>query len=1191
MRRLCGTKLTALAVLAPVLTLHAQVSGRISGTVTDPSGAVVPNARLRLLLGGSPTPVLTSVTTLAGLFHLTGVRPAFYDLVIEAKGFAVHTLRQVKVDPGRETSLPPVQLKLAILTEAVEVTGAAPGVQTANAENSVTVTNEQVRRLPILDRNATALVRTQAGVTAPRGFSVINGLRPSYVNVTWEGINIQNNYIRLSAVDAGPLLLDQVGEFSVSTSNSNASAGGGAAQVAYVMPSGTQQRHGSAYWYNRNSAFAANTWFGNRDGSRRPFLNRNQAGGALAGPILANRLLVYANYEAQRIPQQTSANRRILTADARRGIFTYEDLAGNVRKVNVLQAAGLGVDPAIEELLRQVPGPERINNFRTGDSRESLLRNTAGYSFLRRNNSSQDDAAAKLDYVRSTTNSFSGAFAWNRRILDAFFTNGYTAIPSQVARVKTVLLSAGWRWNPAARFTNELRGGFRLILARGTNLEPPRPWALSGMIFDNPTNLLGGLGRSGGDSSDTYNYIDSASYVSGKHHWQFGFQVQRSRAETLGYFGTTPIYTLGIGTGNPGLSAAQLPGIRATDLGQANNLLATLAGYVSGYSQTFNAANRTSGFVGGAPYRQNLLLSSYALYIHDRWRLSPRLSLTLGLRYELWDPVDERDALFLLPRVENNNPIATLLSNATLDFAGSAAGRPWYRKDNNNLGPNLGLAWDVLGNGKLAVRAGYSISFVNDETVRSAQGFLPNNAGLSATSSRAGLSGRVSAGLPAVEKPAFQVPRTFADNYRTDRFSYFWLLDPGLATPYVQQWTFSVQRELRGATLEARYVGNHAVKGLRAIDYNQVILRENGFLEDFERARSNGNLARAATGVFNPNYNPMLAGSQPLNVFPRLAGGGNLGNPTVQNRIDTGQPGILATQYQIDGQNGAVPLFPNPSALVAAMLTNFSHSTYNALQVEVTRRARAGPQFQANYTFAKVLSDSAGDNPTRLEPFMDLGSARSERARSGDDITHVIKANAIVDLPFGEGHRMHWRPLARLLGGWAGSGILTWQSGSAFSVLSGRATVRGSLDGTQPATTANTTLNKPELDSLLRFRQTGAGPFFVAASAIGPDGRGVAPDGRSPFNGQVFFHPAPGSLGALQQRLFSGPWTFNLDFALMKTTTIREGHRVELRMEASNVLNHPIWSVGNLSIDSTAFGRITGTGTRRLIQFGLYYRF
>jgi hypothetical protein len=230
-----------------------------------------------------------------------------------------------------------------------------------------------------------------------------------------------------------------------------------------------------------------------------------------------------------------------------------------------------------------------------------------------------------------------------------------------------------------------------------------------------------------------------------------------------------------------------------------------------------------------------------------------------------------------------------------------------------------------------------------------------------------------------------------------------------------------------------------------------------------------------------------------------------------------------------------------------------------------------------------VLSDSAGTSQSRLEHFLDLANPKIERARADFDLTHAIKANAVYDLPI----RHRW------LGGWAVSGIMTYQSGAPFSILSQRGTLNRSTGTRSDSNTADTTLNKAQLDDLLQFRMTGNGPYFVAASAINPkDGRAVAPDGEAPFAGQVFFHPGPGTVGGLQRRMFSGPWTFNMDFGILKKTRITERQSVELRMEATNVFNHAAFAVHDQAIGSVNFGRITDTYTwPRIVQFGLYYRF
>src|SRR5262245_13055485 len=222
MKRMMTSWFVLVFVSIPVL---AQVSGRLTGVVAGPLGREVPTATIRLSVAGSTVPVLEAATSPDGLFNLSGLRPEYYDLEVEAAGFQRYTLRGVKVDPARETVLPTISLSVEPVTIRVDVTAPIQTVQTANVEVTTTITNEQVRRLPVLDRYPLALIQTQAGVTNSGGTIVINGQRTSSANVTLDGVNIQDNYIRNNSLSYTPNLiaLDQISELTLTSSNANAS--------------------------------------------------------------------------------------------------------------------------------------------------------------------------------------------------------------------------------------------------------------------------------------------------------------------------------------------------------------------------------------------------------------------------------------------------------------------------------------------------------------------------------------------------------------------------------------------------------------------------------------------------------------------------------------------------------------------------------------------------------------------------------------------------------------------------------------------------------------------------------------------------------------------------------------------------------------------------------------------------------
>ncbi|MGD1097725.1 MAG: TonB-dependent receptor, partial [Bryobacteraceae bacterium] len=1082
-------------------------------------------------------------------------------------------------------------------------TAGSETVQTSGPEISTTITMDQIRRLPVLDRNPLAFLTTQAGVAATQaagGTVNVNGQRESFTTMTLDGVSLQDNYLRDNDVSFSPnqLFLDQVQEVTIATSLSGADASG-SSQVSFVTPSGTNQFHGSALWQNRNNDFAANDFFDNMEGNGLPRLNRNNLGGSLGGPIKRDKLFFYANYEYSTLRNQVNEDATILTASARAGIFKYIDTSGNLQSVPILQAANVQQSPAITSLLSQVPSPDKINNYLVGDSQPGQLLNTAGYGYLVQNNQEWSNVTGKLDYNLSTKNAIAATFAWNQNMVDRpDVAVSYSTTPPYFTNNNVKFAAVSWRWSPSATLTNELRGGLNYAPATFSTNQPLPSSFIGGLDFTTPVAAASFLPQ--GRDTRTRSIQDNATWVWRSHTFQFGYQYQgvRIRSYDYGYTAaeydvTDPACNCVDSSHQNLLSAAQLPGISSQDLTNANNLLASLAGLLNDDAVLYNVTSRTSGFVPGAPWVRNYTYDNHALYILDKWKIRKNLTWTMGVRWDYYTPVNEVNSLQLQAAVVNNNPVTSLLSpNGTLVYTGNSVGNPFYQKDLRNFAPNAGLAWDVFGDGKTSVRAGYGMHYVDDQMVEVADGFTTLNPGLQAYPVNFDLSGTINS-LPAIPVPPFQVPTSFATQYQLNPTVYFTLMNPHLQTPYDQQFGLAIQHEVKGTIIEVRYLGSHATELLRGFNVNQENVTSNGFLADFLKAQQNGNLALKATGTYNPAYNRGIAGSQPLPIFAQLQNGGYLSNSTNRTLIQNGEVAELAYQYTINGENGKLNFFPNPNALGAIYLTNFSNSEYNSGQVDVRRRFQTGLSFQVNYVFSKWLSDAAGVDNLRMEDFMDINNTALERSRTPTDLTHQFKANYAYDLPFGEGHALHLtHGLNHLIGGWTTSGNLSWVSGNPYSVYSGYGTFLSEYESTNNE--AVTLLNNSQLNDVLGFRMTGNGPYMVAASAIGSDGRGVAPPGNAPFSGQVFYNPTAGNIGTLQRRQFTGPPIFEMDAAVFKDNKIKENVTLQLRMDVLNVFNHPgfVVSSGNMDINSQQFGKITQqANTSRELQFGANVRF
>jgi hypothetical protein len=1200
----CRVVLFLAVALSVAFSLNAQVDGRLSGTVADPTGAAVAHAAVNVFVPGGKEAVLSGITNEAGIFSFVAVHPVTYDVFIEAKGFAKTAIRGVKVSPLQETSLGAIKLELESASVTIDVAADVQAVQLTNAEIVTTVTATQVQNLPVLGRQVSALLQTQPGVTPTSGATSVNGIRSSFSNMTLDGISIQDNYIRTNDLDYVPMrtTIDQVAEITVSTSNEEASLGGGASQMTLSTKSGSNTYHGAVYWYNRNSALSANDWFNNKSGVARTFLDLNQPGAALGGHIIKDKLFFYTNYELYRNKRQRSVLNTVLTDDAKNGIFTYKDSGGNIKKVNLLTLRNYTPDPTVKAMLAQLPAG---NSTDTGDGLT-----TTGYRFNAKYNEFRDQFVTRIDYYLSQTQSFSGTYNYisnptDRPDAGTFFTT----VPPVSNTIQNHLMSLAWRWTASPTLTNEARFGFMRATANFLDSNKYPSSIIAGLLFTNPVNTFLNQGR----NPKNYHIQDNANWLKGQHQFSFGFQGTINTVSPFNDANILPTYTLGIsGNNTNGFSTTDLAGANSSYIATANSLYADLAGAISSAAQTFNVTSATSGFVPGATNIRDFKYSVYAGYFQDKWKIRPNLTVNLGLRYEYWTPINEKNGLFLAPVLQNNDLKATMLDpNATLDFIGGPSGRPFYQADRNNFAPNIGFAWAPFRDeGKTAIRGGYMIAYGNDNLVTTIRNSVGTANGLSFANTMSGLTSYL-ANAPTIASPTYKVPRTLADNYAISTTSAIGMPDPHLATPYVHQWTLGVQHDFKGTIVSVRYVGNRGTAMLRGIDVNQVLYNASGFLADFKRAQQNGFLAQAATGSYNPNYNANIAGSQPLTVFPLLSNP-NLTNSTISTYIKQGQVATLADYYMQLRANGKVGFYTNPNLQGANLIVNDGMSVYHGLQIEVTKRTRSGLQIQGSYVFSKDLSNTTGDSQNGFEPLLDNNNPALEYARSPYDVRHVLKANYYYELPYGKGKR--WSGNAAMnavLGGWALSGIWSYQSGSPYSILSGYGTLNRGGRSTSTNTASVYGTDGSTLQSLTSgVYMTSNGPYFISPSIVNVlsssnpagDGRGTAPAGSAPFSGQVFYNPDAGAVGNLARRMFSGPWQWSWDVSAIKAFRFAERHTLDLHFDFFNYANHPTFYVApqsgdyasttNFTVNNTTFGKLTSMNySPRVIQIGAYYRF
>src|SRR5689334_5831452 len=477
------------------VAISQTVSTRVSGVVKDTAGATVPGAKVTLI-GASTKDQKTATTSDEGTFSIPDVRVGTYVVTVEASGFKKLQVNNIEAHVDIPVVLNGLVLEPGGVAETVAVTAteAQSLIRSEDAKLTSTIDVKQVQDLPLNGRNPINLAGGLAGVntnTNTRQAS-INGLRGSFSNITWDGIEINDNLVRTDSLfGVNTPSVAAVAEFSLTTQNAGADDGLGIAQVKLTTPRGGSSYHGEAYDYYRNDKFDANTFFNNISGLPKPILLQHQYGFNVSGPFALprpgeggpvltqkNKLFFYFFYEYTDTKQDFNPNRTVLLDGARTGNFRYlvsctansNDLSapasarcpqgiapGSIQSVNLLSLSNRGVDPRIAELLALTPAS---NNTQVGDAR-----NTGGFRFNTPNGSTGRNIGFRLDYDITKQHRVEGIYSHFLSKLpnDVQLNNigeQFPGLPGGGQESSRPRWAIAWIGSMTPNITNELRFGF-----------------------------------------------------------------------------------------------------------------------------------------------------------------------------------------------------------------------------------------------------------------------------------------------------------------------------------------------------------------------------------------------------------------------------------------------------------------------------------------------------------------------------------------------------------------------------------------------------------------------------------------------------------------------------------------------------------------------------------------------------------
>ncbi len=1223
---------TLTLVFSPALAL-AQATSSLLGNVIDPSGALLPGATIELKNTATRATMKTTSNGV-GAYTFPQVPPGLYRIRATAGGFVAVDIAGIELLVNQPASIDIIFTKLGVVTETLFISADTDQVNTVDASQGNAVGTRTILQLPLEARNVVTLLSLQSGVAFTRDTEPVtfdegefdtrhgsaNGGRSDQANVTLDGVDVNDQSKGTAFTSALRVTLDSVQEFRTTTLNAGADQGrSSGAQVALVTKSGTNEYHGSAYWYHRNTATTANDFFLNQQGKRKPILKRNIFGGSIGGPVKANRLFFFFNYEGRTDRSEESVVRTVPSETLRVGIFRYIKQDGSVGVLNprdianTIDPLGIGPNPNVLKYFSKFPSP---NDDTEGDGL-----NLRGYRFVAPTPLNWNTYIARWDWYVDKAAKHQLFFRGNYQDDDRSTLPQFDGGPPRfrvLNNSKGLAIGYNVAINPTLFCTS--RYGF-------TRESLNRAGASTETLVDFlPIDDLDPATRSLITILPVHTFSEDVSWVKGSHQLKSGGVVrlisnQRTNFERSFH---SPVINSSWLLGSGALAP---PDTAEFFERNAIDAMGALLGLLADVTARYNYRLDGSVQPVGSPVIRNFQQQNYELYFMDTWRITRELTLTAGLRWHLHPPVEEANGYQTspVPNLEEwfNKRGSLAAQGRSQTEAGSISyvlrhdpqGRPLYPFHKRDFEPRVALAYSpqisdgILGKlfggpHKTSIRVGFGMFHDNfgQSVIRlydtAALGLstalqTPSNAFNSETAPRFTSLTEIP---PETLQPA--PPGGFPQE-APEAFSITHSVDGNLKAPYSVEVSLSIGRTLpRKVLVEASYVGRLSRRSLAQRDLAMPTnLRDPKSGQTWWEAvnqlvdmRDAGvPVTTTQTIPWFENMMPAVAGYFPdggstatqnmlyymYNIFePQISYGGPYDYISVQADIDQGY--VLPANRL--GRNSMFS--PQYSALAA--WSSIGHGDYHAAQLTMRKRFGDGFQFDLNYTFSKSL-DLASAAERTIE-FTDLlvnsWNPWQLWSYSDYDLRHQVNANWVVELPFGRNKKWgrNWnRVVDGFLGGWQVAGLWRMTSGLPGSIGNG---------GTWP-----TNYNHPGFAT-----QVGPTPQMgVFKNAVAPDGTSGPNVFADPVTAvQSWGKSRAGESG--QRNGIRGDGYFTLDLGLGKRVFLpRDGHSIQLRWETFNVTNTPSFDIGAeyFSLGQGAsFGKYSYLLTNaRVMQFALRYEF